>query len=149
MAHYLFYQVKDYQVKSNKMKKILAILFISIFSFWGCSEEYETNITLQNLAAGAVYLNFRGEVTQVPAGRTVVIKDLPKGTYDYVTTYAVPANAESTSEVGDLTGQVTIKGGTKILILYSSTFSENTYTIYASKTSSDDLEDTGGNPLFP
>ena len=148
MAHYLFNKGKDNQVKSKTMKKILAVLFISIFVFWGCSSEYETNLTLKNLAAGAVYLNFRGEITTVPAGRTVVLSDLPKGTYTYVTTYAVPAGITNSSSVGELTGEVTIKGGSKILILYSSTLTEDSYTIYASRTSNDDLDDEG-NPLFP
>ena len=130
------------------MKKILAVLFISLFTFWGCSSDSETSLSLKNLAAGAIYLNFRGEVTTVAAGRTVVLSDLPKGTYAYVTTYAVPANATASSEVGELEGELIVKPGSKILILYSSTFTENKYTIYASKTSNDDLDDPG-NPLFP
>lgn len=130
------------------MKIILAVLFISLFTFWGCSSESETSLSLKNLAAGAIYLNFRGEVTTVPAGRTVVLSDLPKGTYAYVTTYAVPAGTTTSTEVGELEGDLIVKAGSKILILYSSTFSEDTYTIFASKTSNDDLDDPG-NPLFP
>lgn len=130
------------------MKKILAVLFISLAIFWGCAPITETSLTLKNLAAGAVYLNFRGEVTTVPAGKTVVLSDLPKGTYVYSTTYAVPAGTSTSTSVGELEGEIVIKPGSKILILYSSTFSLDTYTIYASKTSNDDLSDTG-NPLFP
>jgi len=130
------------------MKIILAVLFISLFTFWGCSSESETSLSLKNLAAGAIYLNFRGEVTTVPAGRTVVLSDLPKGTYAYVTTYAVPAGTTTSTEVGELEGDLIVKAGSKILILYSSTFSEDTYTIFVSKTSNDDLDDPG-NPLFP
>jgi len=130
------------------MKKNLAILFISLFTFWGCSSESETSLSLKNLAAGTIYLNFRGEVATVPAGRTVVLSDLPKGTYAYVTTYAVPAGATTSIAIGELEGEIIVKAGSKILILYSSTFSEDTYTIYASKTSNDDLDDPG-NPLFP
>ncbi|HEY4756654.1 MAG TPA: hypothetical protein VIH28_11405 [Ignavibacteriaceae bacterium] len=131
------------------MKKIFVVLFISMAAFWGCSPISETSLTLKNLAAGAVYLNFRGEVTTVPAGKTVVLSDLSKGTYAYVTTYAVPAGTTTSTEVGELEGELIIKAGSKILILYSSTFSLDTYTIYASKTSNDDLSDTGSNPLFP
>ena len=130
------------------MKKILAVLFISLFTFWGCSSNSETSLTLKNIAAGAIYLNFRGEVTTVPAGRTVIISELPRGTYAYVTTYAIPAGATSSSVVGELEGELIIRAGSKILILYSSTFSEDTYTLYASKTSNDDLDDSGS-PLFP
>ena len=130
------------------MKKILAVLFISLLAFVGCSSESETSLTLKNLAAGAVYLNFRGEVTTVAAGRTVIISDLPKGTYNYVTTYAIPAGATNSSSMGELDGEIIVKAGSKVLILYSSTFTEDTYTIYATKTSNDDLDDPG-NPLFP
>jgi hypothetical protein len=130
------------------MKKILALLFVLIIAFWGCSSEGENSVTLKNSAAGTVYLNFRGEVTTVPAGKTVIISKLPQGTYSYITTYSIPAGATSSTEVGDLTGEITINAGSKILILYSSTFSENSYTIYASRTSSDNL-DNSRNPLFP
>ena len=130
------------------MKKILAVLFIFLFTFWGCSSDSETSLSLKNLAAGAIYLNFRGEVTTVASGRTVVLSDLPKGTYAYVTTYSVPAGATTSTAVGELDGELIVKPGSKILILYSSTFTENKYTIYASKTSNDDLADPG-NPLFP
>ncbi len=130
------------------MKKILFVLFISMLAFWSCSSESDTSLTLKNLAAGAIYLNFRGEVTTVPAGRTVVLTELPKGTYAYVSTYSVPAGATSNTAVGELDGEVTIKAGTKVLILYSSTFTDAKYTIYATKTTNDDLQDED-NPLFP
>lgn len=130
------------------MKKILVVLFLSTLVFWSCSSESETTLTIKNLAAGTVYLNFLGEVTTVPAGRTVVISDLPRGTFDYVTTYSIPAGATTSSAVGELEGEIKIKAGTKVLLLYSSTFSESSYTIYASKTTSDDL-DPDDNPLFP
>ncbi len=148
MAHYLFIWDVPNICKEYKMKKILVVIIASVFVFSGCSSEYETSLTLKNLAAGAIYLNFKGEITTVAAGRTVVLKDLPKGTYSFKTTYSVPANATNSTAVGDLTGTITVKGGTKVLILYSSTFTEDTYTIYASLTSNDNLDDEGS-PLFP
>lgn len=131
------------------MKKILVVLFISIFVFFGCSSEYETTLTLKNLAAGAIYLNFRGEITTVASGKTVTIKDLKKGVFSYNTTYAVPAGVTTSTAVGELSGTVKFNGGTKVLILYRSTLSEDTYTIYASLSSNDDLSDDGKNPIFP
>lgn len=130
------------------MKKIYALVFVLFFGFWGCSKEYETNLTLKNLAAGAIYLNFRGEVTTVAAGKTVVLSDLPKGTFSYSTTYSVPAGISNSASVGDLAGEIVIKAGTKVMILYSSTLSEDSYTIYATKTTSDDLN-AEEIPLFP
>ncbi len=130
------------------MKKIFVILFIAILTFVGCSSEGENTLTLKNLAAGAIYLNFRGQLTTVPAGQTVVLSKLPKGSYDFATTYSIPAGISKSTAVGDLTGEFGFKAGTKILVLYSSNLSEDTYTIYATKTSSDNLDDQG-NPLFP
>jgi hypothetical protein len=130
------------------MRKIIVVLVLILAGFWGCSSEYETSLSLKNLAAGAIYLNFKGEVTRVPAGQTVVLKKLPKGSYVYSTTYEIPAGVSQSSAVGDVEGEVTFKAGSKILILYSSTFIENKYTLYASRTSNDNLDDKG-NPLFP
>jgi hypothetical protein len=130
------------------MKKIVFVLFISMIVFWGCEPQEDTSLTIRNLASGSIYLNFRGEVTTVPAGKTVVMTKLPRGTYAYVTTYSVPAGANSSTAIGELEGEMIFKSGTKYLILYSSTFTEDTYTIYASKTSNEDL-DPQDNPLFP
>jgi len=130
------------------MKKILVFMCISMLAFWSCSSDGGTSLTLKNMAAGSIYMNFRGEVTTVSAGRTVVLSDLPKGTFAYVTTYAVPAGATSSSAVGELQGEITVNAGTQVLILYSSLFSENKYTIYATLTSNDDL-DKKDNPIFP
>lgn len=133
------------------MRKILIVLSISMFTFLGCETDQGTSVTLKNMAAGAIYLNFLGEETTVAAGKTVVLSDLPKGRFTYSTTYAIPAGATSSSAVGDLDGEIIVQAGTKILILYSSTFSEETYTIYASKTSDDDLDDLEDpvSPIFP
>ena len=130
------------------MKNILVVMCVSMLTFCSCSSDEGTSLTLKNMAAGSIYLNFRGEVTTVAAGRTVVLSDLPKGTYAYVTTYAVPAGATSSTAVGELQGEIIINAGTQVLILYSSLFSENKYTIYATITTNDDL-DKVDNPIFP
>jgi hypothetical protein len=130
------------------MRKILIVLFVSMLTFWSCSSDSGTSVTLKNLAAGSVYFNFRGEITSAPAGQTIVISDLPRGIFEYATTYAIPAGATTSSAVGDLDGEIEIKAGSKVLILYSSTLIDNSYTIYASRTSNDDLSEEG-NPLFP
>ncbi len=130
------------------MNKIFAFLFVSVLLLSGCSADYENTLTLKNLASGTIYLNFRGEITTVPAGKTVVLSKLPKGRFEYETTYSIPAGVTNSTAVGDVSGELIFKAGTKTLILYSSTISEDTYTIFATKTTSDDLDDKG-NPLFP
>ena len=50
----------------------------------------------------------------------------------------MPANSQSSFAEGAVSGEVTIKAGTKILIVYSSTYVDGTYTIFATISSSDD-----------
>jgi hypothetical protein len=130
------------------MRKILVVLCISMLTFWSCETDQGTSLTLKNMAAGAIYFNFLGEVTTVAAGRTVVMSDLPNGLYEYVTTYSVPAGATSSLAVGDLAGEIIIEAGTQVLILYSSEFQEDKYTIYATKSSNKNLEEDD-TILFP
>lgn len=104
----------------------------------GCSGSLENSLKFKNFAAGDVYVNFRGNLITVAAGKTVELKELPKGLYTYSTTYEVPSNSQNSSAEGAVSGEVKIKAGTKILIVYSSTFVDGTYTIYATISSSDD-----------
>jgi hypothetical protein len=87
-------------------------------------------------------INFRGGVVNVAAGKTSVISEIPKGTYDYATTYSSPSGVSSTTTAGDVNGQVDIKAGTKILIYYTSTLKNGSFTLTATKTSSDDMSQT-------
>jgi hypothetical protein len=134
------------------MKKI-SILFlfvaISLPLFTNCSSTVENSLKVQNLASNDVYLNFRASLIQVRSGETVELKELPKGTYDYETIYEIPSGATSTTAEGEVSGEFIIKAGTKILVVYTSTFIENSYTIFASVTSSDDQDDEDPNPIGP
>ncbi|MBZ0199889.1 MAG: hypothetical protein K8H86_08475 [Ignavibacteriaceae bacterium] len=130
----------------NMIKHLFIIcssLFL-IFISTGCSSSVDNSIKFKNFASGDIYINFRGELISVASGKTVEIKDVTKGTYNYSTTYEVPANTQSSSVQGDVSGNIIIKAGTKILIVYSSTFVDGTYTIYATISSSDDQTNTTG-----
>jgi hypothetical protein len=135
------------------MKKILTIITIFTISMSflsGCSETVATKITFQNFASNKVYVNFRASLIPVDAGESVDITDVPKGTYDYVTTYEIPFGTTSSSAEGDVSGEVELVAGTKILIVYGSTFVDFVYTISATKTTSDDLSGGGGiDPIGP
>jgi hypothetical protein len=74
----------------------------------------------------------------VPSGETAQLTTLPKGTYSYETTYEVPVGTIESKSEGDVSGDVVISAGTRILVVYSSTFVEGVYTIGATKTTSDD-----------
>ena len=136
------------------MKKILtaiAFLAISMSFLSGCSETVGTKITFQNFASNKIFVNFRASLITVDAGESVDITDTPKGTYSYETTYQIPPGATSSTAVGDVSGQIELFAGTRVLVVYGSTFIEFVYTISATKTTSDDLSDDGGgiDPVGP
>ena len=120
----------------HKFFSIIIAIALSV-AFLSCSK-VENRFTFKNLAAGDVYVNFRGSVIKVPAGQESYAKDMPQGTYTYNTTYEVPSGATSSSSTGPLSGTVVIKAGTKILLIYSSVFEQTTYKIGATISSSDD-----------
>ncbi len=124
----------------DTMKKWLIILPVFLFGvllLQSCNAKVENNFTFKNNALTAMYVNFRGNIITVPAGKTIEVKEIPQGTYDYVSTFDIPAGATSSSSSGDMTGQVLINASTKITILYTSTYSGSVYTVTANKTSSD------------
>jgi len=133
------------------MKKLYIILFVvaSFPLFTNCSSTVENSLKIQNLASNDIYLNFRGSLIEVKSGEIVEQKELPKGTYDYETIYEIPSGATASSAEGEAAGEFLIKAGTKILVVYTSTFIENKYTLFASVTSSDDKNDEDPNPIGP
>lgn len=132
-----------------KHKAIFIAAVLLSLSLLSCSDGPINKITLQNKAAGDVYLSFRGTEISVPSGQTVELQDIDKGEYEYETVFSIPAGSTSFSSEGELTGTLILNAGTKILIIYSSvTDEEGAYTIYASVTTSDDLTEGGlPNPI--
>ena len=134
----------------KKILTIITILTISLSFLSGCSDTVATKITFQNFASNKVYINFRASLIPVNAGESVDLTDVPKGTYVYETTFEIPFGTTSSVVVGDVSGEVELAAGTKILIVYASTFNDFVYTISATKTSTDDLSDDGGiDPIGP
>lgn len=130
------------------MKNFFTLLVISsaILFYSGCSTNLDNQVRFNNLSAGDIRINFRAEIIDVPSSQEVIIKNVTPGTYTYATTYEVPASATSSSEQGDVSGQIVIRAGTKVTVLYSSTFFNGIYTIFATKTSSDDESFGGDGP---
>jgi hypothetical protein len=133
------------------MRKLYILLFVvaSFPLFTNCSSSVENSLKIQNLASNDVYLNFRGSLIEVKSGEIVELKEIPKGTYDYETIYDIPSGATNSSTEGEAAGELLIRAGTKILVVYTSTFIENNYTLFASVTSSDDKNDEDPNPIGP
>ncbi len=135
------------------MKKTLILFVLTslcAITFISCSTSVDNDITIKNLASGDIHLNFLAELTTVKAGGEVTLSPLPKGIYDYNTTYEIPPGITSSSAEEGTAGQLTIKAGTKILIVYSSAIIGDSYILSATLTSSDDLSDEGDpNPVGP
>ena len=125
------------------MKKQIVILFsmviLSVISFTGCEPLIENKITARNLAAAEVRLNIRGQLYSIPAGETLILNDFKKGTFEYETIYSVPAGATEFSAEGDVAGEMVLNAGTEVLIVYTSTLVDESYTVYGSMTSTDDI----------
>ena len=125
------------------MKKQLIVLFIlaaiSVISFNGCEPFIENKIIAKNLAAGDVQLNIRGQAYDIRAGQTLVINDFKKGTFKYSTVYSIPAGTTDFSTEGDVSGTMVFNAGTEISITYTSTFIDNSYTLYGVLVTSDDV----------
>jgi len=128
---------------------LAALVAFVVLSFTNCENSVENSLTFKNLAAGGLLINFKGSVHTVDAGSTLKLTELEKGTYTYVTTFEIPAGATNGTSQGDITGTITLKAGTKILVLYSSTFVDGSYTLYATISNSDDQTPEDENPTGP
>ena len=140
------------QLRVCTMKKISILLLFAVASFplfTGCSSTVENSLKIQNLASNDVFLNFRANLIQVKSGEVVELKELPKGTYDYETIYEIPSGATGSSTEGEASGEFIVRAGTKLLVVYTSTFIDNNYVLFASVTSSDDNNVEDPNPIGP
>lgn len=133
------------------MKQIFIYFSLILLSvtMLNCSDSVDNGVTFQNLAAADVIVNFRASLVDVPSGETVELTEVFKGEYEYETIYEIPSGVNTASADGEMSGTFKIKAGTKILVVYTSTFSDSGYTIYASVTSSDDINDVETNPIGP
>jgi len=131
-------------------KVIFSLLILLSVTFLSCSDSVNNSVTFQNLASNNVYVNFRGSKVDVPSGSTVTLKDIDKGEFQYETIYEIPAGATSSSVEGEGTGTIIMDAGTKVLVLYTSTFVESAYTLFISITTSEDqTEGILPNPIGP
>ena len=134
------------------MKSFLTIITFSLILMTilsGCSDTVDNKITFTNFATNKVFVNFRAELLPVKSEETLVISDIDRGTFLYETTYEVPAGALSFKADGAVAGEVTLSAGTKILIVYSSTFVDSAYTLSATISTSEGISSGDGDPLIP
>jgi len=124
-------------------------LIILLLTLVSCSDDPINSITFQNNAAGDVMVNFRGEIIEVPSGQIIQLTDVDKGEFEYETIYSIPAGATSAAAEGEMSGTFELIAGAKILVVYTSVLAEGSYTIYASVTSSVDVNWEERNPINP
>lgn len=125
-------------MKKNKI--LFPVLILLTIFLSSCESELNNKFTFRNESSGKLFINFRANIVEVPIGKTVTIKDVPKGTYGFSTTYELPAGAVTSTVGGDASGSVIFNQNTRVLVLYSSTLSEEgAYTLFATLTTSEDL----------
>jgi hypothetical protein len=122
-----------------KQKAIYFALLILSVSLLSCSDDPINTITIQNWASNDVSVNFKGSLTDVPAGATVQLTDILQGEYEYETIYEIPGDATSFEASESCAGTLILNAGTKILVIYTSVFTGGTYSLSASITTSDNL----------
>lgn len=136
-----------------KQKAIFFALIILSIGFLSCSDNPLNTITFTNSADASVSVNFRGTLTDVPVGATVELTNILDGEYEYETIFTLPSGTTSYEAGDQLAGTFDMQAGTKVLVVYISTFdvSTGTYSIDASVTSSNNLAEDGilGDPIGP
>lgn len=134
------------------MKHILTSFFLVmlLFTLLSCSDGPINTIRIENRASNDLSINFKGSLTDVPAGATVELTDIMRGEYEYETIFEIPGGATSFEASESCAGTLLLNAGTKILIIYTSVFDGSLYSISASITTSDNLsEDWWENIINP
>jgi len=131
------------------MRKIfIVIIGLSLF-LAGCKSTVTNSVTFKSIAIGNMYVNFMGETFTIVPNGSKTVRNIPKGTYTYSTTYDIPSGITSVSLNGDVSGSVIMNADTKITVLYSSSIQgsgeQKNYIINASMSSNDKIDTpTGG-----
>ena len=112
------------------MKKIVTLVIV-IIALVGCSNN--NKLTVNNLAAEGIHINFMAVEHYVESGSSKVITDIPNGTYIFSTTYNIPPEAKSANITGEAAGGELIfeKKDTQILLLYGYTYFDGAYEVNA------------------
>ncbi len=126
---------------------LLPLLFLL-----SCSSALDNSINIRNNATEKVYVNILGKLLTLNSGASVVVKDISKGTYNYVTTYALPTGITTTSVEGSVSGALILTAGTRVSMYFSSRLQQATsgsssggqltYVLVGSVSSSDPVSST-------
>jgi hypothetical protein len=104
----------------------------------GCAND--NKVTIQNLAAADVHINFRAKTYTIVPGASTIITEVPNGTYDYSTTFMIPFGLIGVVEGEAAAGELIFEDkSTKINFVYSSMRNDTTYILGCTKSSTRSL----------
>lgn len=133
-----------------KQKLTYFSFVVLAFLLLNCSEGPLNSVTFKNMASNDVFVNFKGSQVDVPSGSTVVLEEIDRGEFEYETIYEIPGNATSSSVEGEGAGTIIMDAGTDVLVIFTSTFIDQIYTLYVSVTTSEDQTvEEDPNPIGP
>lgn len=129
--------------------RIFIVIIGLLFFLSGCKTTVTNSVTFESIAMENVIVNFMGETFTVVPNSSKTVRNIPKGTYAYSTTYSIPAVAQTSSVVGAVSGSVVMNADTRITVLYSSSLQGTgatlSYVLGATISSNDkEVTPTGG-----
>lgn len=100
--------------------------------FVGCSGN---QLKVDNETDFSISFLFRGNRYAIAANSRQIIEDIPNGVFDYGSSPTVPSGY-TYADGGGLSGNLSFQQSkTEVLMVYSATLSNNTYTVSAATTS--------------
>jgi hypothetical protein len=107
----------------------------------GCASKNEVKIT--NVAGGSILINFRAQTYLIQPSGYASITDIPNGTYDYSTTYSIPAGYTGNVDGDAASGSLIFEEkNTQVNLIYSSSTTDTTYTLHCTRSSTRNLNTT-------
>ncbi|MCK9424921.1 MAG: hypothetical protein M0Q21_02655 [Ignavibacteriaceae bacterium] len=131
------------------IRRIFIVIIGLFFFLGGCKTTVTNSVTFKSIALGNMYVNFMGETFTVVPNGSKTVRNIPKGTYTYSTSYDIPSGVTSVAISGAVNGSVEVNADTKITVLYSSsiqgTGEQKNYIVSATISSNDKvITPTGG-----
>lgn len=120
-----------------------AVVIALLVACIGCANNNE--IRIDNISSSALRINFRAVSHDILPGELYTISDIPNGSYDYATTYSIPAWPGITTSRADegAAGELSFEGkDTKVNFVFSSTREDSTYVLGCTISSTRNLNAT-------
>ncbi|MFA6597024.1 MAG: hypothetical protein WCS69_04815 [Ignavibacteriaceae bacterium] len=131
------------------IRRSLIVIIGIVFFVSGCKTTVTNSVTFKSIAIGNMYINFMGETFTLVPNSSKTVRNIPKGSYTYATSYDIPAGVTNASTNGAVNGSVQLDADTRITVLYTSSIQGTgttlNYIVSASISSNDKVTTpTGG-----